>query len=65
VKRVTWQIDRSYHSYLSCYDKTIRFCHGHLGFRYNQGLGGLHGPLWKVISQVWDNMIPADLTITG
>lgn len=62
---MTWQIDRSYMSYVKVYDKTIRFCHGHLGFRYNMGLGGLHGPLWKVISQTWNNQVDADLTCVG
>jgi len=62
---ITVQLDSSYHSYVQVYDKTIRFNHGHLGWRYNQGLGGVHGPLWKAISQVWDNQISADLTCTG
>lgn len=62
---ISWQIDSSYHSYTKIYDKTVRFNHGHVGWRYNQGLGGVHGPLWKVISQVWDNQIAADLTCCG
>lgn len=62
---IEFQLDNSYHSYLKVYDKTIRFNHGHLGWRYNQGLGGVHGPLWKVISQTWDNQIAADLTVCG
>jgi len=64
-KRVTFQMDNSYHSYLKVYDKTVRFCHGHMGFRYNDGMGGVHGPLWKVISQRWDKQIPAHLTCIG
>lgn len=63
--KITWQLDNSYHSYVKVYDKTIRFNHGHIGWRYNQGLGGVHGPLWKAISQVWDNQIAADLTCCG
>jgi len=62
---IKWQIDQSYHSYVDIMGMTVRFNHGHLGWRYNQGLGGVHGPLWKVISQTWDNQIPADLTVCG
>jgi hypothetical protein len=64
-KRITWTLDNSYHSYVKVYNKTIRFNHGHLGWRYNMGLGGVHGPLWKVISQTWDKQRKADLTICG
>jgi hypothetical protein len=64
-KRITFQIDNSYHSYLKCYNKTIRFNHGHLGWRYNDGMGGVHGPLWKVISQKWNHQVKADLTVCG
>lgn len=64
-KRITFQLDNSYHSYLKCYGKTIRFNHGHLGWRYNDGMGGIHGPAWKVISQRWDKSIHADLTCFG
>jgi len=63
--RVTFQLDNSYHSYLKCYGKTIRFNHGHIGWRYNDGLGGLHGPAWKAITQRWDKQIHADLTCFG
>ena len=64
-KRVTWTLDNSYHSYVKVYDKTLRFNHGHLGWRFNDGLGGVHGPLWKVISQKWDKQHKADLTVCG
>lgn len=64
-KRVTFQLDESYMSYVDVYNKKIRFCHGHLGFRYNQGLAGIHGPLFKAISQTWDNQIAADMTCIG
>lgn len=64
-KRVTWTLDNSYHSYVKLYNKTIRFNHGHLGWRFNDGLGGVHGPLWKVISQKWDKQFKADLTVCG
>lgn len=64
-KRITFQLDNSYHSYLECYGKTIRFNHGHQGWRYQDGMGGVHGPAWKVISQRWDKSIPAFLTCFG
>lgn len=64
-KRITFQLDNSYHSYLQCYGKTIRFNHGHQGWRYQDGMGGVHGPLWKVVSQRWDKQIKADLTCCG
>jgi hypothetical protein len=64
-KRVTWTLDNSYHSYVQLYDKVIRFNHGHLGWRYQMGLAGVHGPLWKVVSQTWDKQQKADLTVCG
>lgn len=64
-KRITFQLDNSYHSYLKVYEKTVRFNHGHIGWRYNDGLGGVHGPAWKVITQKWDKQIKADLTCMG
>jgi len=65
AKNVTWQLDNSYNSYLDCYGKTVRFNHGHLGWRWNDGLAGLHGPVWKCITQKWDKQIKADLTCFG
>lgn len=64
-KRITFQLDNSYHSYLKCYGKTIRFNHGHIGWRYQDGMGGVHGPAWKVITQKWDKQVRADLTCMG
>jgi hypothetical protein len=63
--RITFQMDNSYQSYLKVYNKVIRFNHGHLGWRYNDGMGGVHGPLWKIISQKWNHQVKADLTICG
>lgn len=62
---VTFTLNNSYHSYVDVHGKRIRFNHGHLGWRYNDGLGGIHGPAWKCISQKWDKQIPADLTCFG
>jgi len=64
-KRVTFQLDNSYNSYVKVYDKTIRFNHGHMGWRYNDGLGGVHGPYWKWITQKADKQIRADLSACG
>lgn len=62
---ITFQLDNSYHSYVKVYDKVIRFNHGHLHFRYNKGLAGIHGPLGKVINETWNKQIRADLTCIG
>lgn len=64
-RRISFQLDNSYHSYVNVYGKVIRFNHGHIGWRYNDGLGGVHGPAWKVITQKWDKQINADLTCMG
>jgi hypothetical protein len=63
--KVSFVLENSYSTYVTVYNKVIRFNHGHLGWRYNDGLGGIHGPLWKVISQKWDKQIKADLTCCG
>jgi len=65
AKNITFQLDYSYHTYVEVMGRTIRFNHGHLGWRYNDGMGGVHGPLWKVLSQRWDKQIKADLTVAG
>lgn len=62
---VTFQLDNSYNTYCKVYDKTIRFAHGHMGWRYNDGMGGVHGPFWKYISQRADKQIAADLSVVG
>lgn len=62
---VTFTLSNSYHSYVDVHGYRIRFNHGHLGWRYNNGLGGIHGPAWKCITQVWDTQIKADLTCFG
>ena len=64
-KRLTFQLDNSYHSYVEVMGRTIRFNHGHIGWRYNDGMGGVHGPLWKVLSQRWDKQIKAAVTVCG
>lgn len=64
-KRVTVQLDNSYNTYVQVYNKTIRFAHGHMGWRYSDGMGGVHGPFWKYISQRADKQIKADLSVAG
>jgi hypothetical protein len=64
-RAVTFTLERSYHSYVNVYGKVIRFNHGHLGWRYNNGLAGIHGPVWKCITQTWDKQIKADMTCFG
>lgn len=64
-KNVTFTLNPSYHSYVEVYGKMIRFNHGHLGWRYNDGLAGIHGPAWKCITQRWDKQIPAHMTCFG
>lgn len=64
-ERVTFQLDNSYNSYVTVYNKTIRFAHGHMGWRYIDGMGGVHGPFWKYISQRADKQIKADLSVAG
>jgi len=64
-ENITFQLDNSYQTYVEVYGKTIRFNHGHHDWRYNDGMGGVHGPLHKVITQKWDKQIKADLTCTG
>ena len=63
--RLTFQFDNSFHSYVEVYGKTVRFNHGHQGWRYNKGQAGLHGPLFKAIREVWDLQHKADLTCVG
>ena len=63
--RVTVQLDNSYNSYVKVYGKTIRFAHGHQGWRYNDGLGGVHGPYWKYITQKADKQVQANMSVCG
>jgi hypothetical protein len=49
-KRVKFIIPEGYHSYISVYDLTIRFHHGH-SIRYGGGVGGITIPVNKAISQ--------------
>jgi hypothetical protein len=61
--RVRFNIASSYHSFVECYDTTIRLHHGH-NVRYGGGVGGITIPLNKAISQ-WNRSRPAHLDVIG
>lgn len=61
--RVTWMIAESYHTYVTVYDKTIRFHHGH-NIKYGGGVGGLTIPANKAIAQ-WNKTTWADYDCFG
>jgi len=61
--RVTFIVEPSYHTFVKVYQDTIRFHHGH-SIRYHGGVGGLHIPLRKAISQ-WNQTQHADLDVIG
>lgn len=61
--RVTFLIPEGMLSYLTVYDQTIRFTHGH-AIKYGGGIGGIFVPAYKAISQ-WDKGRHADLTVMG
>lgn len=62
-KRVTFVISHSYHTYLTVYDTTIRFHHGH-ALKYGGGVGGLTIPVNKAINE-WNKSKWADLDCFG
>ncbi len=61
--RVKFIVDDGYHTYLTIYDQTIRFHHGH-AIKYGGGIGGLFIPAYKAISS-WSKARHADLDIFG
>lgn len=62
-KRVTFQMDKSYHQYFKVYGDVMRTHHGHaVGF--GGGVGGITIPINKKIAQ-WDKMRQAKLDIFG
>jgi hypothetical protein len=64
-KRVQVLVANSTNTYVDIYQYKIRFAHGHVGLKYNQGLAGIHGPLRKKIEQVWNKQVPAYMTCIG
>lgn len=61
--RVEFNISPGYHSYLTVYDTTLRFHHGH-AVRYSGGVGGIYIPVNKAIAQ-WNKAKHADLDVFG
>ncbi len=62
-KRVEFQIPTGYFNWVKVCDRDIR-CHHGDNIRYNGGIGGIHIPLKKAISQ-WNKAKHADLDIMG
>lgn len=60
---MTWIIDPSYNTYVSVYNKVLRFNHG-TWVTYHGGIGGLTIPLLKALNG-WDNQKRADMTFIG
>lgn len=63
-KRVTFVMPRSQFTYIQVYDKTIRFMHGHMGYKFQGGIGGISVPLNKAVMR-WNESKKADHTIIG
>jgi hypothetical protein len=59
--RITFVIDRSYHTFLDIYDMTVRFHHGHR-LKYGGGRGGLFTPTYDAIDN-WNKAKRANLDI--
>ncbi len=64
-KRVKVTVATGANTYIDVYNRKIRFAHGHIGLKYNQGLAGIHGPLRKKIEQVWNKQVEAYMTCIG
>lgn len=62
-KRVEFIIAEGYHSYVTIYNYTIRFHHGH-SIKFGGGVGGIMIPVQKAISQ-WNKIRWADLDCFG
>lgn len=61
--RVQFVISPSYHTFITVYDTTIRFHHGH-ALKYGGGVGGLTIPVNKAINE-WNKSKWADLDCFG
>ena len=62
-KRLTFQMDKSYHQYIRVYGRLIRVHHGH-AITYGGGIGGITIPINKAISQ-WNKLKNVYLDIFG
>lgn len=63
-KRVTFVLPRSQFTYIRVYDNVLRFMHGHLGYKFQGGIGGVTIPLNKAVMR-WNESQRADLTVLG
>lgn len=61
--RVKFLIPTGYHSYVTVYNKVLRFHHGHQ-LKYGGGVGGIYIPVNKAIAQ-WNKGIKADIDLFG
>ena len=62
-KVLKFKLPKGYFNWLTVYNKDIRFHHGD-SVRYQGGIGGIHIPLRKAISQ-WNKAKHADLDVLG
>ena len=63
-KRIKFLMPRSQFTYLNVYDKVIRFMHGHMGYKFQGGIGGISVPLNKAVMR-WNESKRADHTVIG
>jgi rhodanese-related sulfurtransferase len=63
VKHIEFQIDEGYFSYVTIYDKVVRFEHGH-AFKYAGGIGGIYVPLIRHLLR-GNKTKPFDLAVIG
>jgi len=61
IERLTFQVPRSYHSFVDVGGVTIRFHHGHY-MKYLGGVGGIYISVNKAIAQ-WNKVKRADLDV--
>ncbi len=61
--KVRFRICEGYHNVIECQGRLIRFHHGD-GIKYQGGIGGLHIPVRKAISQ-WNKAQEVDLDVLG
>lgn len=61
--RVKFIVNEGYHTYVTVYNRVLRFHHGH-NVQYGGGVGGLTIPLNKAIAQ-WNTVNRADIDFIG
>jgi hypothetical protein len=62
-KKISFLIERGYHSYVNIQDRVCRFHHGD-AIKFGGGVGGVHIPLRKKVSQ-WNKSSHADYDFLG